>query len=102
MKRKLEVTGTAVGGGDNSFKAFFVRLCTLPTNLCLQRMSTQYPCSIVWVGFICVLLELSTSCIMFHLSCSQCFLILYDSVTYHESVVNVINSCIYQNEIGDN
>ena len=26
MKSKLEVRGTAVGGGDNSFKAFFVRL----------------------------------------------------------------------------
>lgn len=102
MKRKLEVTGTSVGGETTLLKLSLLDLCSLPTNLCLQRMSTQYPCSIVWVGFICVLLELSTSCIMFHPSCSQCFLILYDSVTYHESVVNVINPCIYQNEIGDN
>ena len=93
MKRKLEVTGTAVGGGDNSFKAFVLFQPISVYNEC------QLSIHVVLFGWV---YELSTSCIMFHLSCSQCFLILYDSVTYHESVVNVINPCIYQNEIGDN
>ena len=68
MKSKLEVRGTAVGGGDNSFKAFFVR------HVLFQPISVYNECQlsihVVLFGWVLYVFNLNclhpASCFIYH------------------------------------